>query len=130
MPWRAWFCIGSVLFGWPVLVAQEKAPASVSASPVEAALAQTPPMGWNSWDGYGTTIDEAQVRANAQWMAGHLKAFGWQYVTVDMEWFVANPTAEGNAKNFQYSLDQNGRYTPAANRFPSAANGAGFKPLA
>jgi alpha-galactosidase len=94
------------------------------------ALALTPPMGWNSWDGYGTTINEAQVKTNARWMAEHLKAFGWQYVTVDMEWFVSNPTAEGNSKSFQYSLDQNGRYTPAVNRFPSAANGAGFKPLA
>lgn len=93
-------------------------------------LAPTPPMGWNSWDGYGTTINESQVKANAQWMAEHLKAFGWQYVIVDMEWFVANPTAEGNSKTSQYSLDQNGRYTPAVNRFPSAANGAGFKPLA
>jgi len=94
------------------------------------ALAVTPPMGWNSWDGYGTTINEAQVKANAQWVAEHLKSFGWQYITVDMEWFVSNPTAEGNSKTFQYSLDQNGRYTPAVNRFPSAANGAGFKPLA
>jgi alpha-galactosidase len=94
------------------------------------ALALTPPMGWNSWDGYGTTINEAQFKANAQWMAAHLKSFGWQYVTVDMEWFVSNPTAEGNSKTFQYSLDQNGRYMPAAKRFPSAANGAGFKPLA
>jgi len=87
-------------------------------------------MGWNSWDGYGTTINEAQVKANAQWMAEHLKSFGWRYVTVDMEWFVSNPTAEGNSKTFQYSLDPNGRYTPAVNRFPSAANGAGFRPLA
>jgi len=94
------------------------------------ALALTPPMGWNSWDGYGTTINEVQVKANAQWMAEHLKAFGWQYVTVDMEWFVSNPTAQGNSKAFHYSLDENGRYTPAVNRFPSAANGAGFKPLA
>jgi hypothetical protein len=47
-------------------------------------------MGWNSWDGYGTTITEAQFRANARWMAQHLKPFGWKYVTVDMEWFVAN----------------------------------------
>jgi alpha-galactosidase len=93
-------------------------------------LALTPPMGWNSWDGYGTTINEAQVKANAHWMAKHLKAFGWQYVTVDMEWFVVNPTAEGNSKTFQYALDQNGRYIPAVNRFPSSANGAGFKPLA
>jgi alpha-galactosidase len=132
---RAWFYICFVLFSSPVLIAQEKAPSpvsssSVSSSSVDATLALTPPMGWNSWDGYGTTINEAQVRANAQWMAEHLKAFGWQYVTVDMEWFVANPTAEGNSKSFQYSLDQNGRYAPAVNRFPSAANGAGFKPLA
>ena len=93
-------------------------------------LAPTPPMGWNSWDAYGTTINEAQVKANAQWMSEHLKPFGWQYITVDMEWFVTNPTATGNSKDFQYSLDQNGRYTPALNRFPSSANGAGFKPLA
>ena len=93
-------------------------------------LALTPPMGWNSWDGYGTTVNEAQVKENAQWMAEHLKPFGWQYVTVDMEWFVTNPTAEGNSKTFQYSIDQNGRYVPAVNRFPSAANGAGFRPLA
>jgi alpha-galactosidase len=125
------FFICCILLCSCVLVAQESVPVSGSSSPIDASsLAMTPPMGWNSWDGYGTTINEAQVRANAQWMAEHLKAFGWQYVTVDMEWFVANPTAEGNSKNFQYSLDANGRYTPAVNRFPSAANGAGFKPLA
>ena len=93
-------------------------------------LAATPPMGWNSWDGYGTTIKEADVKANAQWLAEHLKPVGWQYVVVDMEWFVTNPVAEGNSKTSQYSMDGFGRYTPAVNRFPSAANGAGFKPLA
>jgi hypothetical protein len=46
-----------------------------------------------------------------------------------MEWFVANPIAEGNATNFHYSLDGNGRYTPALNRFPSAGRD-GFAPLA
>ena len=49
-----------------------------------ATLAKTPPMGWNSWDGYGTTIDEKEFRANALWFAKHLKPFGWQYVTIDM----------------------------------------------
>ena len=113
------------------LLCQEKTHAPVPIPPVDAtSLAVTPPMGWNSWDGYGTTINEAQVRANAQWMAEHLKAFGWQYVVVDMEWFVANPTAEGNSRTFEYSLDKYGRYVPAVNRFPSAANDAGFKPLA
>jgi len=87
-------------------------------------------MGWNSWDSYGTTIKESEFKANAQWLAEHLKAAGWQYLVVDMEWFVANPVPEGNSKNSQFSLDDHGRYTPAVNRFPSAAGGAGFKSLA
>lgn len=107
---------------------------SVAAAPPPqsdaSTMAVTPPMGWNSWDGYGTTVKEADVKANAQWLAEHLKSFGWQYVVVDMEWFVINPVAEGNAKTSQYSMDSFGRYTPAVNRFPSAANDAGFKPLA
>ena len=94
------------------------------------ALAATPPMGWNSWDGYGTTINEAQFRANADWFAQHLKAFGWQYVVIDMEWFVKNPIAEGNSKAFQYSMDEYGRYVPPSSRFPSAAGGHGFRELA
>jgi hypothetical protein len=104
--------------------------AQLSVRAQEANLeAPTPPMGWNSWDSYGTTATEAQVKANADWMAGNLKAFGWQYIVVDMEWFVTNPIPEGNAKDSLYSMDASGRYTPALNRFPSSA-GTGFKPLA
>lgn len=28
-------------------------------------VAPTPPMGWNSWDSFGLTIDEANFKANA-----------------------------------------------------------------
>ncbi len=96
----------------------------------DLSLAPTPPMGWNSWDSYGTTVTESDFKANAQWLAEHLKSFGWKYVVVDMEWFVTNPTAEGNSKNSQFSLDGYGRYVPALNRFPSAAKDAGFLPIA
>jgi alpha-galactosidase len=92
-------------------------------------LAATPPMGWNSWDSYGTTIKEPEVKANAEWLARNLKAFGWQYVVVDMEWFVTNPTPAGNSASSQFSMDNYGRYTPPVARFPSAVDGAGFKPL-
>jgi hypothetical protein len=92
-------------------------------------LAATPPMGWNSWDGYGTTINEEQFKANAKWMSEHLKPFGWEYAVIDMEWFVANPTPEGNSKSSVYALDGRGRYIPAENRFPSSADGKGFKPI-
>lgn len=90
----------------------------------------SPPMGWNSWDSYGTTINEQQVKANADWMAKNLKAFGWRYINVDMEWFVTDPKPEGNAKDSHYQIDTNGRFQPALNRFPSSKDGAGFKPLA
>lgn len=108
-------------------------PAKTRSSPntpgTNTLLAATPPMGWNSWDGYGTTINEEQVKTNAAWLAKHLKPYGWQYVTIDMEWFVTNPTAEGNSKTSLYALDANGRYIPAENRFPSSAAGKGFKPI-
>jgi alpha-galactosidase len=41
--------------------------------------APTPPMGWNSWDSYGTTVREEQVTANADAMASDLASHGWQY---------------------------------------------------
>jgi alpha-galactosidase len=87
-------------------------------------------MGWNSWDSYGATIDEAQFRASAAWVAGHLKPFGYEYVTIDMEWYEADPIAEGNKNNAKLFLDGNGRYIPDPARFPSSVAGAGFAPVA
>ncbi len=90
-----------------------------------------PPMGWNSWDCYGPTVTEGEVKANADYMAAHLKEYGWEYVVVDIRWFVANDKAGGyNQQDPVYVLDAYGRYLPAENRFPSAAAGKGFKELA
>ncbi len=92
--------------------------------------AQTPPMGWNSWDCFATTVTEAQAKAQADVMADKLKSHGWQYIVVDIQWY------EPNAKSFDYRqdaklvTDEFGRLLPATNRFPSAANGGGFKALA
>ncbi len=93
--------------------------------------APTPPMGWNSWDCYGPTVVESEVRSNADYMATHLKDYGWEYVVVDIRWFVENDKAGGyNQTNPIYDYDEWGRYIPAPNRFPSSKDGAGFKPLA
>ncbi|UOQ67564.1 NPCBM/NEW2 domain-containing protein [Hymenobacter volaticus] len=93
--------------------------------------AATPPMGWNSWDCYGPTVVEAEVKANADYMAKNLKSSGWDYVVVDIRWYVGNDTAHGyNEKDPDFNIDQYGRFIPAPNRFPSAAGGKGFKPLA
>ena len=93
--------------------------------------AQTPPMGWNSWDCYGPTVTETEVKANADYMAKNLKKYGWQYIVVDIRWFIENDKAGGyNQKDARYVIDKYGRYQPAVNRFPSAADGKGFKHLA
>lgn len=114
------FCLGFLVY----------LPVAVGAQVDSPLLAATPPMGWNTWDGYGTTVKEPEVKANAQWFAEHLKPYGWQYVVVDMEWFVTNPQPEGNSKTSSYSIDAFGRYVPAPNRFPSATEDLGFRPLA
>lgn len=93
--------------------------------------ALTPPMGWNSWDCYGPTVVEDEVKANTDYMAEKLAVYGWEYVVVDIRWFVENDKAGGyNQTNPIYVYDEWGRYTPALNRFPSAANGVGFRALA
>jgi alpha-galactosidase len=50
-------------------------------------LALTPPMGWNSWNVWGTTVDEAKVKAAADEMvSAGLQAHGYQYVNIDDAW--------------------------------------------
>jgi hypothetical protein len=85
-------------------------------------------MGWNSWDAYGLTIDEADYRANTQVLAG-MKQYGWEYSVIDEGWYMQDPFADSVAAH-KYVWNANGILMPALNRFPSAANGAGFKPLA
>jgi hypothetical protein len=87
-------------------------------------------MGWNSWDAYGTTVREEQVKANADAMARNLASFGYRYVVVDIQWY--QPTAQGHdyIPGAALAMDGYGRLMPAVNKFPSSVHGAGFKPLA
>lgn len=96
----------------------------------DAPVAPAPPMGWNSWDSYGTSVTEEQVKANADVMARDLAKYGWQYIVVDIQWY--EPTAQGHdyKPGAPLTMDEYGRLTPAVNRFPSAASGVGFKALA
>jgi alpha-galactosidase len=101
---------------------------SVQAQPAKGSIASTPPMGWNSWDAYGLTIDEAQFRDNVKVLAG-MKQYGWQYAVIDEGWYMHDPFADSTAKQ-GYLYDGNGLLLPVADRFPSSANNAGFKALA
>jgi len=97
-------------------------------------FATKPPMGWNSYDYYDTAVTEADVRANAKYMAENLKKYGWEYVVVDIQWYAHG--AGTQRKEYQYipfsdlEMDEYSRLLPDPERFPSSKDGAGFAPLA
>lgn len=97
-------------------------------------FAKTPPMGWNSYDYYDTTVNEVQIKANADYMAKNLKKYGWEYVVVDIEWYAHGAGTQRD--EFQYipfaklEMDEYSRLLPDPERFPSSEKGAGFAPLA
>jgi alpha-galactosidase len=69
-------------------------------------LARTPPMGWNSWNKFGCSINETIVKGMADAMVSSgMAAAGYQYVNVDDCW--------------QGSRDSSGSQTSDPTRFPS-----------
>ena len=50
-------------------------------------LALTPPMGWNSWNCWGLSINDARLKASAQAMIDKgLINHGWTYINIDDGW--------------------------------------------
>jgi alpha-galactosidase len=76
------------------------------------ALAQTPPMGWNSWNKFGCNVSEDLIKSVADAIATNgMKDAGYQYVVIDDCW--------------QVGRDENGVIVVDPQRFPS-----GMKALA
>jgi len=108
---------------------------------VNAQVAMKPPMGWNSYNCFGSAVHEEEVKANAEYMAQNLARYGWEYIVVDFLWAYDNPPGSRIGNPFQLRLgdgsyvpwlamDEWGRLQPHVNKFPSASGGKGFKPLA
>jgi len=75
-------------------------------------LAQTPPMGWNSWNKFACNVSEQLIRETADAMvSAGMQAAGYQYVNIDDCW--------------QVSRDAQGTIVADPKRFPS-----GIKALA
>ena len=100
-----------------------------------------PPMGWNSYNCFGSAVHEDEVRANADYMAKQLAHYGWEYIVVDFLWAYDNPPGSKIGNPYQLRLgdgsyvpwlamDAWGRLLPHVDKFPSAFGGHGFKPLA
>jgi alpha-galactosidase len=122
----------SAFIGAVMLASRKKGTeAATPEAALQRGLAPTPPMGWNSYDCYGGDVTEKDVKANADFMAGHLAQYGWQYIVVDYFWYFPSPATEPHTQEGQeVAMDDFGRLLPDPNRFPSAADGRGFKPLA
>lgn len=97
-------------------------------------FAQTPPMGWNSYDYYDTTVTEEDIKANADYMARHLLKYGYEYIVVDIEWYAFGVGSQREKHQYipfaPFQMDEYSRLYPCEKRFPSAQKGNGFKPLA
>jgi hypothetical protein len=107
------------LRSWAVLAAM-CVPAAVAQHSSSVGVAQTPPMGWNSWDAYGLRITEPQFKANVYALQKKLRPFGYNYAVIDEGWFFENPQDRGKPETLRYALDPHGRYVPVPARFPSA----------
>lgn len=104
--------------------------------------AQTPPMGWNSYNSWGAAVTEKEVKANADYMAKRLKKYGWEYIVIDYCWSYPHPpgSVQNNPPQFRLekdgayvpwlAMDEFGRLLPDSRKFPSSSEGLGFKPIA
>ncbi len=111
--------------------------ATDSVPPLDRSIALKPPMGWNSWDSFGWTVNEAQVRANADYMAENLKHLGYEYIVIDQMWYGDEEASDFEAFVHEtiptepnYSINEYGVLQPDTVKFPSARGGKGLKPLA
>jgi alpha-galactosidase len=111
------------------------AAAPAATGPDFTSWAPTPPMGWNSYDAWGTTITEAELITNARFMEKNLLVHGWDTVVIDARWYDSD--SPDDDRNFnkertgaRLEADEFGRLLPAPGRFPSAEKGDGFKALA
>jgi alpha-galactosidase len=69
-------------------------------------LAQTPPMGWNSWNKFQCKVSEDLIKSIADAIATNgMKEAGYEYVVIDDCW--------------QVSRDENGNIVADAQHFPS-----------
>jgi alpha-galactosidase len=87
-------------------------------------LAQTPPMGWNSFDSYGVYLHEEAAMANLEAFAKKLKPHGYDYFVIDAGWFGEFKLHEGTifpAEKHAQNLNFNefGLLQPSKTYFPN-----------
>jgi hypothetical protein len=84
-------------------------------SPTYAYLAQTPPMGWNSWNFFAKEIDEVKIKAVADAMVSSgMRDAGYEYLVLDDAWMAAkrdkNDALQADPDKFPKGMKEIGDY--------------------
>ena len=107
---------------YPITVTASNASGSATATYTIAAsdtYSLTPAMGWNSYDSFGSSVNESEFLAAATALKAQLQPYGWNTAVIDFLWF--DPEDD---------IDSNGRWLPSPSKWPSSAGGQGLKPVA
>ena len=117
--------LGTVLYGMGCSASDPEIRASLKPSgewsAFESGVAQTPQMGWSSWNAFKTKITEEKVIGSAQKIVDSgLADLGYKYINIDDGWWMNRRESDG-------------RMQIRTTMFPSAAVGGeeatSFKPL-
>jgi hypothetical protein len=95
-----------------------------------AGRAATPPMGWSSWNAFGTDIDEHKVLGAAQALVDQgLAAKGYRYINIDDGWWLQRRLSDGTliirTERFPSTRQANG--TPSFRSFTDRLHAMGLK---
>ena len=72
-------------------------------------LAKTPPMGWNSWNGFGCNVDEKLIRETAdKIVSSGMKDAGYEYVVIDDCWRGERDKAQSAVDGRSYKTGKQG----------------------
>ncbi len=94
-------------------------------------IALTPPMGWNSWNCWATSVDDAKIRSSAKAMVtSGLVNHGWQYINIDDCWMVKldskDPVLGGPPRDAKGNILSNKRF-PDMKGLTTYLHGLGLK---
>lgn len=95
------------------------------------AIALTPPLGWNSWNCFASSIDDAKIRAAADAMVrSGLINHGWTYVNIDDCWEIkpgsGDPLLAGEPRAVDGGINTNRKF-PDMKSLADYVHGRGLK---
>lgn len=109
----AWLIVGALLLSVAAPETGAQPPAKTPA----------PLLGWNSYNCYGTHIDEKLTWENLEAFIQRLKPYGYEYFVIDAGWYrhfdlKAGEVWPTDGDTAHLALDEFGRFTPSPVLFP------------